>query len=173
MKDPLEKLITSYRKKLDYKPENAALLSQIAEFYYTQGKLEEALSACQQALQLQPGLATASLTLKKVEQSLADLDSWTPGLAIKNWLELDAESVSNYPDIIVRMFQGEVSGMLIKQVFSKEEIAQVIYRLKSEKEAWVAHKLGSILGSPFLKPGIDGTQYFMEALTWRVELSHI
>lgn len=70
MEYQLKKLVTHYRKALQIKPDNLAVYEKIAELYYGQRELDKTLEVCQEALQIQPDLASVPKILNKMLQTL-------------------------------------------------------------------------------------------------------
>ncbi|QLE44444.1 sulfotransferase family protein [Nostoc sp. C052] len=70
MESHLKKLVTHYRKSLQIKPDNLAIYDKIAELYYEQRELDKTLEVCQEALQIQPDLASVPKVLNKMLQTL-------------------------------------------------------------------------------------------------------
>ena len=68
--DRINKLIDHYQKTLLIKPDSFAIYTKIAELYYQQGDLEQALENCQQVLQYQ---AESTLALKVLDDLLKNL----------------------------------------------------------------------------------------------------
>lgn len=175
MESKLDNLIASYQKKLALEPANALRFSQLADFYYTRGQFSNAISACQQALQLQPNLAT-SLILEKVLSAIGKTgaDSLLPNPGIDNWVEIDAELAANHPDAINQIYKCEFDGIVIKKVFSQEEMTKVIYKLEKKKEAMLPTSCGEVFGYPLVNTNIEGElQDFRESAWWRNELNDI
>jgi hypothetical protein len=90
------------------------------------------------------------------------------------WLTLDAESVIHYPDGVNQIYKGEIDGMLIKGVFSKEEMLKVKYKLESQKDALTLQRrtqgYGQLLGALLVENESDTTKYFQDAAILRDEL---
>ena len=175
MKNQLNQLIANYHKSLKLEPKNAHFFGKIAEFYYTQGNLEDALTACQQALRIQPDLEIASTTLQKILQAKkqADINSLKAKSVLNNWLILDADSIVNYPDAIDQLYQDDFVGIQIKKVFSKAEITKVVHNLESKQDRIIPWGFGGLIGVPILQPEVERTQYFKESAFLRAELNDI
>jgi hypothetical protein len=97
----------------------------------------------------------------------------TFNLAIKNWLTIDAESITNYPDGVNQIYKCEIDGMLIKGVFSKEEMLSVQNKLNSKKEVRDPLYYGAIQGAILVAKGSDRTQYFQDATILREDLKNL
>ncbi|MEH2238471.1 sulfotransferase domain-containing protein [Nostoc sp.] len=70
MEYQLKKLVTHYRKALQIKPDDLTFYEKIAELYYEQGELDKTLEVCQEALQIQPDIASVPKVLKTMLQTL-------------------------------------------------------------------------------------------------------
>lgn len=89
------------------------------------------------------------------------------------WLTLDAESVANYPDGVNQIYKGEIDGMLIKQVFSKEETLKVKHQLENSKNLRKPVKYGETFGTVLVEKVSNPTQYFQDVTIYRTELKKI
>ncbi|MCT7958959.1 tetratricopeptide repeat-containing sulfotransferase family protein [Laspinema palackyanum] len=75
MSDFLDRKINHYKKALLIKPDNAEVYSQLAEYYYNRGQLQESATACETALKIEPNLVNASKTLALVLQEQGQVDA--------------------------------------------------------------------------------------------------
>lgn len=91
-------------------------------------------------------------------------------LAINNWLTLEAELASNYPDGINQIYQGEIDGMLLKGVFSKAEMLEVKQRLDNASDELESVRYGTTLGCVLMAAGSDKKRYFQGADNFRDKL---
>ena len=173
MNTPLENLMASYQKTLAPKQGNALMFGQLAQFHYNRGKFSDAISVCQQALQLQPDLAT-SMIIEKVLSAIGktDADGLLSQPGIDNWIELDAEAIATYPDGINQIYKCELDGIVIRQVFSQQEMADAIQQLEKRKDAMIPTSFGEIFGYPV--NNLDGElEDFRKSAWWRNELNTI
>ncbi|MEG3953923.1 tetratricopeptide repeat protein [Microcoleus sp. herbarium2] len=80
------------------KMEKAAVdLSRQAEVYLTEGKLNEAVAACELALKIEPNLSTACQTLGKVMQVRGEIEQ------AKQWYERAIEHNPNLPEVYANL----------------------------------------------------------------------
>lgn len=80
------------------KMEKAAVdLSQQAEVYLAEGRLNEAVAACESALKIQPNLATACQTLGKVMQLRGEIEQ------AKQWYEAAIDRNPNLPEVYANL----------------------------------------------------------------------
>ena len=80
------------------KMEKAAVdLSLQAEVYLAEGRLNEAVAACELALKIEPNLATACQTLGKVMQVRGEIEQ------AKQWYERAIEHNPNLPEVYANL----------------------------------------------------------------------
>ncbi|MEG4089580.1 tetratricopeptide repeat protein [Microcoleus sp. Pol12B4] len=80
------------------KMEKAAVdLSRQAEVYLAEGKLNEAVAACESALKIEPNLATACQTLGKVMQLRGEIEQ------AKQWYEATIDRNPNLPEVYANL----------------------------------------------------------------------
>ncbi|MEG4006621.1 tetratricopeptide repeat protein [Microcoleus sp. Pol11C1] len=80
------------------KMEKAAVdLSRQAEVYLAEGKLNEAVAACESALKIEPNLATACQTLGKVMQVRGEIEQ------AKQWYESAIDRNPNLPEVYANL----------------------------------------------------------------------
>ncbi len=80
------------------KMENAAVdLSRQAEVYLAEGRLNEAVTACESALKIDPNLATACQTLGKVMQVRGEIEQ------AKQWYESALDRNPNLPEVYANL----------------------------------------------------------------------
>lgn len=94
---------------------------------------------------------------------------------IKNdlWFTIEAKSTDNYPDAVNQISQGEIDGMLIKQVFTKEEMLKAKYKLESSKTSRNTVSYGETFGTVLVQKVNSPTKYFQEVTVYRNELKKI
>lgn len=84
--------------RLTEKMEKAAVdLSQQAEVYLAEGRLNEAVAACESALRIQPNLATACQTLGKVMEVRGEIEQ------AKQWYEAAIDRNPNLPEVYANL----------------------------------------------------------------------
>ncbi|MDM9585832.1 2OG-Fe(II) oxygenase [Nostoc sp. GT001] len=93
---------------------------------------------------------------------------------VKNdlWLTVTADLLANYPDAVNRIYKGEIDGMLIKQVFTKEEMLKAKHQLeniKSRKSVGYGESFGVVLPAKENEP----TKYFQDVNVYRNDLKNI
>ena len=99
------------------------------------------------------------------------LDDLLPNPGISNWIEVDAESIANYPDAINQLYKCELDGMVIKGVFSPEELTPAISKLEKKKDGMIPTAFGYLFGYPVDRH--DGElQDFQESARWRDEVNN-
>jgi hypothetical protein len=95
----------------------------------------------------------------------------------QRWIAIDLNSLGNYPDGINQIYQGEIDGILIEQVFSPAEMKVVKEKL-TKKQASLNHllstqKYGKLLGAILTANGSDTSKYFQDAALVREALKEI
>ncbi len=96
----------------------------------------------------------------------------------KEWVTIDLESLADrYPDGFNQVFQGELEGFVIKEVFSKEEMLKTSQNVKQalENEQTVVNSVGygKTIGNILVSQFDDPTQYFKDAATFRQEVNKL
>jgi len=85
----------------------------------------------------------------------------------QKWITTDLNSLNNYFDGINQIYQGEVDGIHIKQVFSKDEMQQAQEKLgrkkASEPDLVHAQTYGELVGAILTANGSDTREYFSQA----------
>jgi hypothetical protein len=105
-------------------------------------------------------------------------DAMTSVVTSKKWVTVDLELVANsYPDGFNQIYQGELEGIVIKGVFSKEEMLKVTQNVKHalENEQTVVNPVhyGRLIGNVLIAQGSDTTRYFQEAAAFRKEVNQL
>ena len=93
---------------------------------------------------------------------------------VKNdlWFTVEANSLANYTDAINQIYKGEIDGMLIKQVFTKEEMLKAKHQLDNNSNR---NKVGygESFGIVLLAKANDPNKYFPDVAVYRSELNKI
>lgn len=94
---------------------------------------------------------------------------------IKNdlWLTVEAQSIDNYPDGVNQISKGEFDGMLIKQVFTPEEMLNAKHQLKNSKNFRNLVKYGETFGTVLVEKVSNPVKYFQDVAVYRTELNKI
>jgi hypothetical protein len=106
-------------------------------------------------------------------QDKADRGVLTSKLASDSWLDLDAKSVTHYSDGVNRIYKGEIEGMLIRGLFSQEEMLHVKHKLDRKQDTRSSVIYGEIIGSILVAKGKEKSDYFRNADILRIELEDI
>ncbi|MEH1785981.1 MAG: sulfotransferase domain-containing protein [Nostoc sp.] len=117
MEYQLKKLVNHYRKALQIKPYNLAIYDKIAELYYEQRELDKTLEVCQEALQIQPDLASVSKVLNKMLQTLG----------------FEGEEVTDFQNLLQSKLDYESFHLLL----SRSETVKTAADIKTWKDAIV------------------------------------
>ena len=117
MEYQLIKLVNHYRKALQINPDNLAVYDKIAELYYEQGELDKALEVCQEALQIQPDLASVPKVLNKMLQTLG----------------FEGEEITAFPNLLQNQLYYESFHVLL----SRSETVKTTADAKTWKDAIV------------------------------------
>lgn len=94
---------------------------------------------------------------------------------IKNdlWVTVEAEFIDNYPDAVNQIYKGEIDGMLIKQVFTKEEMFKAKHQLENSKDLRNYVKYGETFGTVLVEKVSNPIKYFQDVAVYRTELNKI
>lgn len=94
---------------------------------------------------------------------------------IKNdlWVTVESEFIDNYPDGVNQIYKGEIDGMLIKQVFTKEEMLKASHQLENRKNARRIQNYGQAFGTVLVIKESNPTKYFQDVAVYRTELQQI
>ncbi|MEH2417065.1 tetratricopeptide repeat protein [Nostoc sp.] len=123
MKIEVKQLINIYEQALLAKSDNVLVPLQLAELYYSQGDFQSACDACQKALKIQPDLAKTNATVKRV---LFTQDKCRKFKQEKfKIIEVDPQSLVNYPNAINQIYLGELDALIIKKFLNSETALQV------------------------------------------------
>lgn len=88
------------------------------------------------------------------------------------WLTIEANSLANYPDAVNQIYKDEIDGMLIKQVFTQEEMLKAKHRLDNNSNRnQVGY--GESFGIVLLAKVNDPNEYFQNVAVYRSELNKI
>ena len=94
-------------------------------------------------------------------------------LTTNKWLSFEADSAKNYPDGINRIYQDEIDGMLLKGVFSTEEMLEVKHKLENESDLLETVRYGTTLGCVIMAAGNNIERYFQSADKFRKKLHQL
>ncbi|GGA18591.1 hypothetical protein [Okeania sp. KiyG1] len=89
------------------------------------------------------------------------------------WITVAADSINQYPDGINQIYQEELEGIVIKQVFSLEEMLNVQQQLEMQKLATHEVRYGQTLGQVIIEIGKDRSEYLQNAQRFREGLTTI
>lgn len=94
---------------------------------------------------------------------------------IKNdlWVIVESEFIGNYPDGVNQIYKGEIDGMLIKQVFTKEEMFKAKHQLENSKSLRNHVKYGETFGTVLVEKVSNPIKYFQDVEVYRTELQQI
>ncbi|GGA11530.1 2OG-Fe(II) oxygenase [Okeania sp. KiyG1] len=95
----------------------------------------------------------------------------------QKWITTDINSLGNYSDGINQIYQGNIDGIHIKQVFSLTEM-EVVKENLTQKQASFKHllstqKYGKLLGAILPASGNDRSEYFQDAVLLRKVLKEV
>lgn len=93
--------------------------------------------------------------------------------AINNWLTFNAESVSDYPDVINEIYQSKIDGILLKGVFSRAEMLVVKYKLENKDYQLETVGYGTTLGYVLAAASGNFDKYLRIAANFRSELKRL
>lgn len=88
------------------------------------------------------------------------------------WVTVEAEFIDNYPDGVNQIYKCEIDGMLIKQVFTKEEMFKAKHQLENPRNrntVGYGESFGIVLPVKENEP----TKYFHDVKIYRNELNKI
>lgn len=93
---------------------------------------------------------------------------------VKNdlWLTVGADSLANYPDAVNQIYKGEIDGMLIQQVFTKEEMLKAKHQLQNNSTRNTVG-YGESFGIVLLAKANDPVKYFQDIKIFRAKLKNI
>ena len=98
-------------------------------------------------------------------------------ITTSEFLTLNRDSIVNYPDAINQIYKGNIDGICIKNVFSKEDMLKVKHNLENKrddlKNYTYTQRYGELIGAILTANGSDTTVYFKDAAVLRVELKKI
>ena len=165
-----EQLIDIYEKALLTKPNNYIIYSKLAELYYAQGNLEAAAKNYQQAVQIKPELELSNDILRRL--MLAKTSSNDNDI-LYYWVITDTESLSEHSNACEQICRGKLGGVLIKQVFSKEEMENVRIKIKAEQKNTNTTSHWETIGISLIDVDGDIERYFKESFIFSLELKDI
>ncbi|MEH2459478.1 2OG-Fe(II)-dependent halogenase WelO5 family protein [Nostoc sp.] len=123
MKIEVKQLINIYEQALLAKSDNVLVHLQLVELYYSQGDFQGACDTCKKVLNIQPDLAKTNATVKRV---LFTQDKHIKFKQEKfKIIEVDTQSLVNYPNAINQIYLGELDGLLIREFLNPETALQV------------------------------------------------
>lgn len=92
----------------------------------------------------------------------------------QKWITTDIDSLDNYPDGINQIYQGNLDGMHIKQVFSPNQMLQAKEKLLQKKASTPqlvhSQSYGELVGAVLTANGSDTREYFSQADLVRTSL---
>ncbi len=91
-------------------------------------------------------------------------------LTIDKWLIFDVESARDYSDGINQVYQSQIDGMLIQEVFSKAEMLSVKHKLENKDYELETVGYGVTLGYVLAAAGTSTEKYLKVAASFRDEL---
>jgi tetratricopeptide (TPR) repeat protein len=168
-----ENLIAIYEQALVSKPSNPSVYSQLAKLYYAQGNFKAALDTYQMGLQLQPELKAPDETIKQLYLANSKNINDKENSELYKWITLDTESVNKGSGSIDLLYAGELSGILIKKVFSTSEIETAKKNIESLEIEYHNTSYGVNFGFSLTHIKDDLNEYFQKASDFRVQLSKI
>lgn len=89
------------------------------------------------------------------------------------WITVAADSINQYADGINQIYQEELEGIIIRQVFSLEEMLDVQQQLETHKLATHEVRYGQTLGQIIVNIGKDNSEYLQNSQRFREELTTI
>ncbi len=113
------------------------------------------------------------LFLDWIEKDDMSINASQRKLTINKWLTFASESARYYPDGINQIYQGKIDGMLIKQVFTQEEMVDAKYQLEKRKTIRNPVKYGETFGTVLVEKVNNPDQYFQDVKVYRTELKRI
>ena len=167
-----ENLIAIYEQALVSKPNNPLVYSQLAKLYYSQGDFEAALDRYEKALQLQPELTVPDETIKQLYLASKNIND-KENSELYKWITLDIESVNKGSDSIDLLYAGDLSGILIKNVFSTSEIETAKKNIESLETEYHKTSYGVNIGSSLTQRKNNLNEYFQKTSDFRVQLGKI
>ena len=165
-----EQLIDIYENALSTKPNNSTIYSKLAELYYAQGNLEAATKNYQQAVQIKPELELSNNILRRLmlaQTSNNDND------ILYNWVTADTESLYEHSNACEQICKGNLGGVLIKQVFSKEEIENARTKIKAKQNKTNTTNSWETTGISLTNVDGDIERYFKESFIFSLQLKDI
>ncbi|KST70365.1 2OG-Fe(II) oxygenase [Mastigocoleus testarum] len=94
-----------------------------------------------------------------------------------DFFTLNKDSLKNYPDAINQIYRGNIDGICIKNVFSKEDMLKVKHNLENKKDYLKDYTYtqgyGKFIGAILQANTDDKTAYFKDAAALRVRLKNI
>lgn len=97
----------------------------------------------------------------------------TVTLAQDKWITIAADALNQYPDGINQIYQEELEGMIIKEVFSKTEMLRVRQELESQNLKTNSVVYGSTLGQILVAQGNDLSPYWQQAELFRTAIKSL
>ena len=94
-------------------------------------------------------------------------------LAPKKWITIAADAVKQYPDGINQIYQEQLEGMIIKNVFSGAEMLRVQQELESPDLKTYDVRYGATLGQILVAKGNDLSAYWQQAKLFRTAIKSI
>jgi len=167
-----ENLIAIYEQALVSKPNNPLVYSQLAKLYYSQGNFEAALDRYEKVLQLQLELTVPDETIKQLYLASKNIND-KENSELYQWITLDIESVNKGSDSIDLLYAGDLSGILIKKVFSTSEIETAKKSIESLETEYHNTSYGVNIGCSLMQIKNDLNEYFQKTSEFRVQLRKI
>lgn len=81
------------------------------------------------------------------------------------WLDIPVDEVSRHSDVIERIYASELDGVSIRGVFSTEEVATGVERVRGHSEEFHDHGTTIMFGTALVGSASDRSDYFAGAPT--------
>ena len=80
-----------------------------------------------------------------------------------NWIDVESEHVSQYPNALYQIFLGEFDGMIIRNVIEEPQLSKIAETINSSNNNFKEETpIGSMFGKSLVGAGTDLTYYFSE-----------
>ncbi|MEH2424172.1 MAG: hypothetical protein V7K48_25670 [Nostoc sp.] len=166
-----EQIIPIYEKALTNKPNNLLIYSQLIELYYFQSNLEAVIETYQKALRIKPEFEVFNDAIKRL--LLAQTHEQSNESELYKWLITDTESVTHHPDAINLICNDKLDGILIKQVFSIEEMDNAKKRIEKIKYRTKTTTSWETIGASVTSVKGELDHYFEQSFSFSLQLKDI